>query len=178
MLESLPDRAADILHRAARILVPAPELAHRLGVSTDELLAGLDGDPRFIVVHSAAFPDFTPLLETDRVAYDRALREAGVNLAPGILLAPAPDPPPDPGPGDRPGPPPRPAPRAPTPDLAGRLRRCATHLLAARAEPTLAAAADRLYGPLLGISGGTPPSTTPLPGPPAPAPDPPQPRRQ
>ena len=160
MTDTLTDRAERLLRDGRRIAVPLPELAQRLGAQPDSLARALEDDDRFLIVPSAAPLDLTQLEPAERDAYATALRAAGVNTTPSVLLAE----PATAGDGS--------APDAPVQLL---LRESVTRLLALSPEPNLAAAAERLRTALTAAVRpacppcGTAPSTTPPPDPAGPA---------
>ncbi len=147
------DRAVEILSSTSRLAIPLTDLARTLDTSTAALAAQLLDDDRFVVVHPTAFPDLSLLSETDRTAYDVALRAAGVHPVPSVALR----------------------------THAGGRRHCSVdillrdsmaRLLASTPQEDLLAAAERMRLAVSRAMGpapdpdGTAQSTTPLPGPP------------
>ncbi len=80
------DRAVAILSSTPHIAIPLTDLARSLDASAAALAVQLSDDARFVVIRPTAFPDLSLLPESDRAAYDAALRAAGVHSAPSIAL--------------------------------------------------------------------------------------------
>jgi hypothetical protein len=160
-MNAIPDRAEAALRAARRMAVPLPQLARELAVEGRSLAHHLAGDRRFVVVEPVAYPDLGPLPEPLRAAYVAALRSAGVEDAPAVVLV-------------------TPTPRGPGPLEAVEtlLHRTVAAVLTRTPDPRLAAAAERTRRAVAAASEppGRARSTTPLPDRRGPAPAPP-PRR-